>query len=172
MLPLRLAAPLAALLSLPACVSMPRIDSPQAAAPPFKVSEFFTGRLHGEGVLEVMMSGSRSVRVTSVGRKARDGSIILDQEVREEGKPPRTRSWRLRETAPGRYAGTLSDAEGPVTGIVKGNRLHLSFRMRGDMDVDQWLTLAPGGRSARNVLRVRKMGLTVAAMDETIRKLN
>jgi hypothetical protein len=44
--------------------------------------------------------------------------------------------------------------------------------MRGDMDVDQWLTLAPGGRTARNVLRVRKMGLTVAALDETIRKLN
>ncbi len=170
--PLRLVAPLGALLLLSGCVAMPRVDSPQAAAPPFKVAEFFTGRLHGEGVLEVMMSGSRTVRVSSVGRKERDGSVVLDQEIQEEGKPLRRRSWQLREVAPGRYAGTLSDAAGPVTGIVKGNRLHLSFRMRGDMDVDQWLTLAPDGRWARNVLRVRKMGLTVAALDETIRKLN
>jgi hypothetical protein len=57
-----------------------------------------------------------------------------------------------------------------VTGVVAGNRLHLSFRMRGGMDVDQWLTLAPGGRSAKNVLRVRKFGVTVAALDETIRR--
>jgi hypothetical protein len=73
---------------------------------------------------------------------------------------------------PGRYTGTLSDADGPVTGLVTGNRLRLSFRMRGGMDVDQWLTLAPGGRWARNVLRVSKFGMTVATLDETIRKRN
>jgi hypothetical protein len=110
--------------------------------------------------------------VASRGRAQPDGAIALDQTIWEEGKPARSRSWRLRQVAPGRYAGTLSDAAGPITGEVRGGRLHLRFAMRGGMDVDQWLTLAPDGRSARNVLRVRKMGLTVAALEETIRKLD
>ncbi|HZG46085.1 MAG TPA: DUF3833 family protein [Allosphingosinicella sp.] len=168
----RLAPLLAFSLLVPACVSPPKVASADAAAPPFEVSDFFVGRTQGDGMLEVMMSGTRAVRVSSVGHEQRDGSVILAQEIREEGKPARTREWRLRQVAPGRYAGTLSDAAGPVTGVVAGNRLHLSFRMRGGMDVDQWLTLAPGGRSAKNVLRVRKFGVTVAALDETIRKVD
>lgn len=157
---------------LSGCVATPRVAPPDSAAPTFRVSEFFSGRLQGDGVLKVMMSGSRKIRVSSVGRPQPDGSVVLDQEIDEEGKPARTRSWRLREVAPGRYAGTLSDADGPVTGEAIGDRLHLSFRMRGGMDVDQWLTLAPGGRSARNILRVRKFGMTVAALDENIRKVD
>jgi hypothetical protein len=163
---------LAAPMLLTACVAVPRVGPANATAPVFEVADFFAGRLHGEGELKVMMSGSRKIRVESLGRRAADGSTILDQSIAEEGKPARTRSWQLREVAPGRYAGTLTDADGPVAGAVTANRLHLSFRMRGGMDVDQWLTLAPDGRSARNVLRVRKFGMTVAALDETIRKLD
>lgn len=163
---------LAATLLLSACVATPRVEPIDASAPAFDMSEFFAGRLQGEGRLRMMMGGSRDVRVSSVGRRAPDGSLVLAQEIAEQGKPARSRSWQLREVAPGRYAGTLSDADGPVAGAVKGNRLHLSFRMRGGMNVDQWLTLAPDKRSARNVLRVRKFGVTVAALDETIRKLD
>jgi hypothetical protein len=169
---LSLLPPLLAAPFLCACVSTPSVGQQDAAAPRFDVAQFFVGRTQGEGVLNVMMSGSRSVRVRSIGRSERDGSVVLDQDIEEQGKPPRRRSWRLREVAPGRYAGTLSDAEGPVAGTATGNRLHLSFRMRGGMDVDQWLTVAPDTRSARNVLRVRKFGVTVAALEETIRKLD
>jgi hypothetical protein len=170
------AALLAASLLLPACVSVPRIggavQGADVAAPAFPVDRFFAGRTEGEGVLTVMMSGSRSVRVSSRGRAEPDGVIALDQIIWEQGKPARSRSWRLRQVAPGRYAGTLSDAAGPITGEARGGRLHLRFTTRGGMKVDQWLTLAPDGRSARNVLRVRKLGLTVAALEETIRKLD
>ena len=168
----RLLTPLLAITFVCACVSTPSVGTADAAAPRFEVADFFAGRTQGEGVLNVMMSGRRSVRVSSVGRREADGWIALDQDIAEEGKPARSRSWRLREVAPGRYSGTLTDAEGPVTGAATGNRLHLSFRMRGGMDVDQWLTLAADRRSARNVLRVRKFGMTVAALDETIRKLD
>jgi hypothetical protein len=119
-----------------------------------------------------MMSEPRRVRVASRGRTEPDGAIALEQTIWEEGKAARSRRWRLRQVAPGRYAGTLSDAAGPITGAVQGGRLHLRFAMRGGMKVDQWLTLAPDGRSARNLLRVRKLGVTVAALDETIRKLD
>jgi len=151
---------------------MPRVERADAAAPAFPVARFFAGRTEGEGVLTVMMSGQRRIRVTSRGRAEPGGAIILDQTIHEESKPARSRSWRLSEVAPGRYAGTLTDAAGPVTGTAEGNRLHLRYAMRGGMEVDQWLTLAPDGRSARNVLRVRKLGIPVAALEETIRKLD
>lgn len=162
----------AASLMLPSCVSLPRLGPVEAAAPAFPVARFFSGRTEGEGVLSVMLSGSRAIRVSSRGRSEADGTIILDQVIHEEGKPARSRTWRLREVAPGRYVGTLSDAAGPVAGAAASNRLHLRIPMRGGMQADQWLTLAPDGRSARNVMRVRKLGITIAALDETIRKLD
>lgn len=163
---------LTAPLLLPACVSTAGLERPDAAAPAFPVARFFAGRTEGEGVLKVIMGGSRNVRVSSLGRSEADGAIVLDQTIQEEGKPARTRTWRLREVTPGRYAGTLSDAAGPVAGETAGNRLHLRFPMPGGLEAEQWLTLAPDGRSARNVLRVRKLGLVVAVMEETIRKLD
>lgn len=165
------AAVLAAVLLLPACVSTPALGPPDAAAPAFPVERFFAGRTEGRGVLTVLMSGSRTVTVSSRGR-VEAGSLTVDQTIAEEGRPVRTRSWRLRQVAPGRYAGTLSDAAGPVAGEATGNRLHLRFPMGGGMEAEQWLTLAPDGRSAHNVLRVRRLGLTVAALDETIRKVD
>ncbi len=159
-------------LLLPGCVSAPPPEQADASAPAFPVARFFAGRTEGEGVLTVMMTGRRTIRVASRGRTEADGAIVLDQVIREEGRPVRSRTWRLREVAPGHYSGTLSDAAGPVSGAASGNRLHLRFAMSGGMQADQWLTLAPDGRSARNILRVTRLGLTVAALDETIRKLD
>ncbi len=158
--------------SLSGCVSTPPLHAADSAAPAFPVARFFSGRTQGEGMLTVLLSGPRAIRVSSLGRSEADGAIALDQTISEQGRPVRTRSWRLREVAPGRYEGTLSDAAGPVIGEARGNRLHLRFPMRGGLHAEQWLSLAPDGRSARNVLRVRKLGVTVAALDETIRKLD
>jgi Protein of unknown function (DUF3833) len=163
---------LAAPFLLTACMNVPRLERADAAAPSFPLASFFTGRTEGNGTLIVMMHGSRSVRVSGVGHRAADGAIGLEQSVEEQGKPARTRRWSLHEVAPGRFAGTLSEAAGPVTGTASGNRLHLSFAMRGGMQADQWLTLAADGRSTHNILRVSKLGLTVATLDETIRKLD
>jgi hypothetical protein len=159
------------LLLLAGCVSVPR--APQAAdgAAPFPVAGFFTGRSEGQGVLRVMMQDARPVRVRSQGRVARNGEIVLSQHIEEEGKSARQREWRLRETAPGRFTGSLTEATGPVRGEVRGGRLLVSYRMRGGLDVSQTLTMLPGGRSVRNVLVVRKLGMPVAALEETIIKV-
>ena len=85
-------------------------------------------------------------------------------------KPERKRTWVIHETAPGRYAGTLTDAKGPVTGSSEGNVLHLAYTMKGGFGVDQWLYLQPGGKVALNRMKVSKLGITVAKLDETIRK--
>lgn len=170
----RRAALLLAVAVLPGCVATPRFDAAPvapAATPRFDALAFFTGRLAGEGRLRKAFGAAETTRVESVGR-VEGGTLHLHQIVHEGTKPARARDWLIREVAPGRYGGTLSDAAGPVTGESSGNRLHLAFAIKGGLRVDQWLTLAPNGRSAANVLSVRKLGITVAALAETIRKLD
>jgi hypothetical protein len=145
---------------------------PPATKQAFNAIRFFNGPTQGEGTLKVALRSPVKVRVESQGRVERDGTLSVRQMVWEGAKPARTREWRIRELSPGRFAGTLSDAAGPVTGQADGNRLHLRFRLKNGLEAEQWLTLAPDGRSANNELRVRKFGLVVASLNETIRKLD
>ncbi len=141
-------------------------------APRFFAERFFAGRLDGVGTLKIVLHAPTTTHVTSVGQVAADGVLLLDQHIEQQGKPARDRHWRIRPLGDGRYAGTLTDASGPVVGEAVGNRLHLSFPMKGGMRVDQWLTLSPDGQVAQNHLIVRKLGVTVATLEETIRKLS
>lgn len=159
--------PLALLLT--GCVPVPRVAAPPPAAAAFPVIAFFTGPTEGEGILRVATRDERRIWVTSMGR-VEGGELRVEQLVREEGKPPRQREWRIREIAPGRFAGSLSDAAGPVTGVAMPGRLTLRFPMRGAMQAEQQITLSGDGRSARNILTVRRFGLTLAVLDETIRR--
>ncbi len=43
--------------------------------------------------------------------------------------------------------------------------------MKGGLRVDQWLTLLRDARIAQNRMIVRKLGIAVATLDETIRKV-
>lgn len=164
---------LAAALLLPASsIAAPPAKAREAAGPRFDVIRFFEGRTLGQGTLKVTLRPPERIRVESRGRVEPDGTLLLVQEVARGDRPKRKREWRMREVAPGRYTGTLSDAAGPVSAEANGNRLQLRFRMKGGLDAEQSLTLAPGGRSAQNVLHVRKFGITVARLDETIRKVD
>ena len=98
-------------------------------------------------------------------------AIVLDQSVERGGRPATRRQWRLRPDGTRGYVGTLTDAVGPVSGAVDGNTLHLSFVMKGGLKAEQWLYLQPGGMVAHNVMLVRKLGMTVARLDETISRV-
>lgn len=152
-----------------AAAAAPPQSADAAAGARFDPLVFFDGLSRGEGRLKVALRAGKLVDVRSEGHREGD-TLVLEQRVTEEGERPRNRTWRIREVAPGRYAGTLSDAEGPVSGETRGNRLHLSFAMKGGLKADQWLTLAPDGQSAHNVMKVRKLGVVVATLDETIRR--
>jgi hypothetical protein len=145
-----------------------------AAAPPATSPEhFFVGRTEGAGNVQMIMAGSHKVRDVSRGRLDRSGALILEQMVYEEGKPARRRSWRLARSGPNRIAGTISDAVGPVTGDIRGNVLHLKYQAReANAQVEQWITLHPGGRTASNRMIFRKFGFKAASLNSTIRKLD
>ncbi|WP_375403792.1 DUF3833 family protein [uncultured Sphingomonas sp.] len=163
----------AAVLTLAACA--PAAAPAALAAAPTPVFDpliFFAGLTEGTAKLKIVLRAARAVRVEGSGTIRPDGALVLDQTVAQEGKPATRRRWRIHRTGPTTYAGTLSDAVGPIAGEVTGNRLHLSFTMKGGLATDQWLTLSPDGRSAANILTARKFGVTVARLDETIRKLD
>lgn len=153
------------------CVSLPDegfAPAPQAATPRFDAIAFFTGRSTGRGQLSKIMGGTVPVEVTSEGTLARDGTLTLEQRVKEGEKEPRTRTWILRETVPGRYIGSLTDAIGPVTGTTQGNRLTLRYVMKDGFKVEQVLTLSPDGARADNLLTVKMLGAKVAVLTEEI----
>ena len=152
------------------CSPPPGRQALASKTPVFSAQRFFAGPTRGDGELKVIFSGPRRVIVRGDGRIDPDGVLVLDQAIDQPGKPLRRREWRIRETAPGRYGGTLTDATGPITGDVAGNTLHLRFSAPGDEDYEQWLFLSPDGQSARNLMTVRKWGIVVATLDETIMK--
>lgn len=166
------AAPALALLPLMTggCASLPSGFSPlpAAEAPPFDALRFFEGRSEGRGQLSKVFSGRVPVRVISRGEIGADGTLTLLQQVFEGDEPVRTRVWEIRELEPGRYEGTLSDAVGLVSGEASGNRLTLRFAIKDGFKVEQVLTLSPDGGRAYNVLKVRKLGVTVAVLAEDI----
>lgn len=166
---LRRGLPLLAVLMLPACVGVPRLAA-VAPSPHFVAETFFAGRTEGVGTLRIAFRKPVTVIVHGHGVVAPDGAIMLDQTVLEGSKPATTRQWRIA-AGPERYTGSLSDAAGPVTGTVTGNRLHLVFAMKGGLHADQQLDLAADGASAHNIMVITKLGMTVASLDETIRRV-
>jgi hypothetical protein len=137
----------------------------------FNPVDFFRGRTHGEGTLKAIFQPSKRITVDSVGSSEKDGSLVLKQTIHEPGKPPRTRYWRLRETAPNRFEGTLTDAASPVRVDVDGDRVRIRYKARNHLDFDQSLTPA-GPKTVNNRMRVKRFGITVATFEEVIRKLD
>jgi hypothetical protein len=141
------------------------------AARTFDPVEFFSGRTEGTGSLDTITASPKATHVTGVGTMRAGGLFVLDQTVDIAGDPTRHRQWQLRETAPGQFRGSLSDAKTPVTASVTGNRLRIRYTLRDGVGVDQTLTLAADGRSAANTMKLRKFGIGVGTLTETIRKV-
>lgn len=137
----------------------------------FAPQAFFAGHTVGDGILRVTLSHPRPVHVAGVGGVEPDGSLVLTQQVVEGNKPPRERHWHLRDLDGGHFAVTLSDAIGPVETDVTGNRLHLRFHAKGGLGIEQWIYLQRDGDTALNRMVVRKFGLPVASLRETIRRV-
>ena len=147
----------------------PRLQAPR---PTFDPAAFFAGRTVGEGTIDVVLKSPEPLRVQGSGRTEADSTLILDQVVRRGGRAPERRQWRFRKLGPSRYAGTLTDATGPVAADVQGNRLHLRYPMKGGLQAEQWIYLRPDGQSAVNRMTIRKLGMVVARIDETIRRVD
>ncbi|HYC94115.1 MAG TPA: DUF3833 family protein [Sphingomicrobium sp.] len=145
-------------------------SAPAQSPKPFDPVAFFTGATLGRGELRELLGKPKKTSTQSVGRVDKDGWLVLDQKVAVEGDPVRQRRWRLKQIAPGKYSGTLSDAKGPVKAEVRGQTVRIRYVMKGNIKVEQELTAAPGGRAVINRGTFRKFGMKVAIMKERIDK--
>lgn len=145
--------------------------APALAAPPptdFTPRNGFAGASEGDGVLTLLLGNPRPFHVESRGMAQADGRFRLEQTVTFRGKPPQARVWVLTTVGPNRYAATLSDAAGPVTGTSSGPRLSLHYRIRGPLVMHQDLTLRPDGETIDNIGVITLLGLPVGHLRETI----
>ena len=133
--------------------------------------EFFEGTTISEGTLKVAMQRTVKTRSVNRGTIEPNGALVLVQTVQDEGKPATERRWRIYATGPGKYAGTMSEATGPVAIQQVGTRYRFRFKMKGGLSVEQWLAPLADGNRASSTITVRKLGLTVATSQATIRKV-
>jgi hypothetical protein len=133
--------------------------------------DFFQGTTVSEGTLRVVLQDPVRTRSVSRGSLDPNGTLVLVQRVEDEGEPPRDRHWRIRQTGPRTYSGTMSEATGPVSVEQVGARYRFRFKMKGNLSVEQWLAPQADGRTASSTISVRKFGMVVATSQATIRKV-
>jgi len=137
---------------------------------PHSPLKFFEGRTIGQSIVKITMRKAYSSRTVGDGRIAADGTLYLVQQVEEDGRKGFQRIWRVKQVAPGRFTGTMSEAVGPVTVDEVGNRYRFRFRLKGSVSVEQWLTPLPDGVSAKSEMTVRKYGMIVGRSSGTIKR--
>jgi len=133
---------------------------------------FFVGATESVGTLKVVMRKAVATHTIGQGEITADGSLTLVQRVEGEGRQQHIRRWLIRPVAPGHFAGTMSDAVGPVTIDQVGDRYRFRFKMKDSISVEEWLTPLPGGKSATSSMTARKFGFAVASSQGTIRKIS
>jgi hypothetical protein len=150
------------------------LASASAATParaPIDPMDFFVGRTESVGHVKVMFHKDYGTHGTGEGRIEPDGSLLLVQQVFDDGKPARERRWHVRQTGPGRYAGSMSEASGPVAIEKVGDRYRFQFKMDGRLNVEEMMAPLPGGRSASSSAKIRKFGFVVATTEGIVRKI-
>ena len=155
-----------ALLALAGCASRPL---PALSDVRFDPIRFFQGPVEGTGTLHKIVGAPVPIRVSS--RSEGDlNQTRITQIIREGTKPARQRTWTIRRVGEG-YTGTLTDAAGPVRIDVRGGRAFINYRTPDGLVIDQELALQNYAGVLCNRLTVRKFGVRVAVLNETIRRV-
>jgi hypothetical protein len=157
------AAFLAIAAAVPAAADKPRLD----------MTSFFSGKSHAENVIKIALHGPHKLIVDSVGGRNKEGQFVLIDTVQEEGKPVRKRSWVMKPAGDDHFTGYLSDAKGPVDVAVSGDTATIRYTMKdGGLKIVQQVQLQGDGKTLSNHVVAKKLGITFAHVDGTIRKLD
>lgn len=158
-------------LLLAGCASALEPVSFAGGTPEMRPEAFFVGTTTSSGVLQNHSGApTRHLRVRGRGEVLPDGSLRLEQSVEFDQEAPRTRIWILRRVDEHRYAGSLTDAAGPVQAEAYGDLFHLRYAMKSPVggEMEQWLYLQPDGRTLMNEATVRVFGVVAARLSERI----
>ena len=133
--------------------------------------QFFTGKTEMVSTVKVIMKKPFTSRAVGQGRILGDGTLALAQQVFDEGEATKQRNWKIKQVSSSRYAGTMTEAVGPVVVSEVGGRYQFQFKMKGNLAVEQWVTPLPGGNAAKSATTVKKFGVKVASSDGIIRRI-
>ena len=142
---------------------------PAAEGVSFDPIRFFHAPTMGTGTLHKLIGHPVPIRVASTS-EGNLNELRVVQSIHEGDKPARQRIWTIRRIGDADYAATLTDAVGPVTVRVEGGRASIRYRMSEGLTVHQQLALQDG-LVVCNRLEVRKLGIRVAWLNETIRRV-
>ncbi|WP_395622238.1 hypothetical protein [Sphingomonas daechungensis] len=124
---------------------------------------FFEGATEMVSTVDLITREPYKARTIGQGKIQPDGSLVLVQRVEDEGKKPYQRRWHMKQVAPGRYVGTMSEARGPVTAEEVGDRFRFRFKLKGGVSVEQWIIPLAGGRAAHSLITIKKLGIKVGS---------
>ena len=137
------------------------------------MTAFFTGKSHADNVIKIALHSPHKLIVDSVGGRNKEGEFVLIDTVQEEGKPARKRTWVMHPIGPDHFTGYLSDAKGPVDVVVSGDTATIRYTMKeGGLKIVEQVQLQSDGKSLSNHVVAKKLGITFARVDGTIRKLD
>jgi hypothetical protein len=134
---------------------------------------FFAGKTHADNIIKVALHSPHKLVVDSIGGRNKEGEFVLVETVQEEGKPVRKRTWVMRPAGDNRFTGYLSDAKGPVEVAVSGDSATIRYTMKdGGLKVVQQVRLQADGKTLASRAVAKKLGITFARVEGTIRKLD
>ena len=133
--------------------------------------QFFTGKTEMLSTVKVIMKKPFQSRAIGQGRILGDGTLALAQQVFDEGEATKQRNWKIKQVKADQFAGTMTEAVGPVVVDAVEGRYRFKFRMKGNLSVEQWVTPMPGGNAAKSNTTVKKFGVKVATSNGVIKRL-
>ncbi len=164
------AAALIALSALGACATRPPAPR-DIAAQPIAIEQALAGRTLARGEFRSITGARRGFDATLNGTW--DGRVLtlVEDFAFDDGERDR-KTWRLEQTAPGRFSGTREDVVGTADGFQDGNVFRLEYNVRlGDRVVRfrDVLALTPEGE-VQNDATVGWAGLRVGSVSLRIRR--
>lgn len=140
---------------------------------PLVLESFFAGRSEGEGVFVNSWTGSeRRFHVDIIGTWNGATLTLVEDFVYVDGEKDR-KTWTLRRTGPGTFAGTREDVVGEARIWTDGPVVRLAYRVKlGGIIVDfaDVLALRPDD-SLLNRATVGKWGARLGRVELVLRKL-
>ncbi|QIK78603.1 DUF3833 domain-containing protein [Sphingomonas piscis] len=153
------------------CLPLVALIGAAPAQPTLDPLRFFEGRTVSQSTVKIMLKKPYSARSIGQGRIESDGSLTLVQQVLDEGQPAKQRRWRVRRADADSFTAVMTEAVGPVAIDRVGPAYRFRFKMKDGLNVEQWMKPLPGLKAAEMSAKIKKMGVTVAKSEGTIRKI-
>lgn len=153
---------------LAGCARVP--VSPTGALEPLTLEQAFVGRLRGEGVFRVDLTGDERRFIADLnGTLSGDRLTVVEDFVYDDGQADRL-TWVFDRAGPGRWTGRREDTVGEAEVLELGTEIRLTYTADFQstegvtrLDFADVLYRAPDGRVINDAV-VRRWGVPVATV--------